>query len=290
MARASYPGRNGLIAFDVFKVSGGPIGEEDADDQRIRLFDPRTRRFVRSELCDFGRAYGCQEGAPVFAPGGRTLAFLRTIGNPDGTGPIRSEVTLARSDGSHDRGIYVNGGAVSWSPNAARLVFQGRQGNRLVSVRRDGRGLRHLTKGANPDWSTRNQIVFQREHPGFGAGVDIYAMARNRDRVRRLTDNRRSINPSWSPDGRRIAYDSSRPRPGIYVMRADGRAKRLILGGDAYAPTWSPDGKRIAFARGNGLFVARTDGSRPRRLYTVPPGGVRGPIFQISWQPLPKRR
>lgn len=289
VAHASFPGRNGLIAFDVFKVSGGPIGEENADDQRIRLIDPRTKRFARSELCDFGQAFGCQEGAPAFAPGGKRLAFIRTTGNPDGTGPIRSNVTVAHSDGSQARAIYANGGGMAWSPTGARLVFRGRQGNELVSVRRDGSGLRRLPNGSTPDWSTRNRIVFVRAHPGFGTGADIYAMPAGGEAVRRLTYNRRSIGPSWSPDGRRIAYDSSRPRDGIYTMAADGTGKRLIIR-HGYGPAWSPDGREIAFARGNGLFVARSDGSRVRRLHTVPRSEVVSPIRGISWQPLPRRR
>lgn len=291
VAQASFPGRNGLIAFDVFKVSFAPIGEEDEDDQRIRLINPRTKRVVQSKLCDFGRAFGCREGLPAFAPSGRSLAFRRTTGDPeappDENGPAFPTVTVARSDGSKARGIYANGGGMAWSPTGARLVFQGRRGNRLVTVRWDGSGLRRLPNGNSPDWSSRNQIVFQREHPGFAAGVDLYAMRAGGKRVRRLTYNRRSISPSWSPNGQRIAYYSGRARDGIYTMAADGSGKRLIMR-RGYEPTWSPDGKEIAFLRDRALFVADADGSRVRRVHTPPRSG--GSIGQISWQPLPRRR
>jgi len=58
--------------------------------------------------------------------------------------------------------------------------------------------------------------------------------------------------PTWSPDGRRIAFSASR-RVGddtdIYVMHADGSRLRRWLGTprDDGAPDWSPDGSTIAF-------------------------------------------
>lgn len=76
--------------------------------------------------------------------------------------------------------------------------------------------------------------------------------------------------PSWSRDGRKIAFASDRDgRYGIYVMRADGtRSHRLLVSdrGNA-APSWSPDGRWIVFSEGvAGLYVTSADGRRVRRL------------------------
>ena len=59
-----------------------------------------------------------------------------------------------------------------------------------------------------------------------------------------------STNPLWSPDGRRIAFTSSRSgKNNLWLIRADGgEAERLTdvkSGVDGFA--WSPDGKQIAF-------------------------------------------
>jgi dipeptidyl aminopeptidase/acylaminoacyl peptidase len=63
-------------------------------------------------------------------------------------------------------------------------------------------------------------------------------------------------NPSWSRDGRHIAFNSwGGHSPNLYVVDPDGRDLRLVLRGATIsshigwvdAPVWSPDGTQIAF-------------------------------------------
>jgi Tol biopolymer transport system component len=70
--------------------------------------------------------------------------------------------------------------------------------------------------------------------------------------------------PAWSPDGRKIAFQSKRRfgsnagKGEIYVMNADGSGKRNLTRNRAQdgSPSWSPDGRRIG-------FVSNRDGRRP---------------------------
>src|SRR5919108_5410309 len=79
--------------------------------------------------------------------------------------------------------------------------------------------------------------------------------------------------PSWSPDGKRIAFTANVSGSlDVYVApRRGGTPKRLTKGraNDAL-PTWSPDGRRIAFVSDRGgdveIYVMNTDGSHQRRL------------------------
>jgi Tol biopolymer transport system component len=93
--------------------------------------------------------------------------------------------------------------------------------------------------------------------------------------------------PSWSPDGRQIAFTSFRHGNGeIYVMRADGSAKRRLTTNTAHDDhaQWSPDGTRIAFAStrdGNyEIYVMNADGSATRRLTNDPQSD-----YAPTWSP-----
>jgi TolB protein len=97
--------------------------------------------------------------------------------------------------------------------------------------------------------------------------------------------------PTWRPDGRALAFVTSRRgAPGIYLVNDDGtRIRPLIARGGTGTgdPAFSPDGRFIAYTRafrGNDLLVARADGSDPRRLIRNGRENV-----QPTWSPDGKR-
>jgi Tol biopolymer transport system component len=69
-------------------------------------------------------------------------------------------------------------------------------------------------------------------------------------------DGTSSVRPSWSPDGMRIAFQTSQDNAyKVYTMAADGSDRQPVTQGknDDRHPTWSPDGKMLAFDTGTEL-------------------------------------
>ncbi len=96
------------------------------------------------------------------------------------------------------------------------------------------------------------------------------------------------IEPAYSPDGKKIAFDSLRSGGSeLYIMNADGTdVKRLTFSiGDDAAPHFSPDGRQIVFTSGREggqfeVYKMNVDGSAQTRLTFNP--GVDG---RASWSP-----
>jgi Tol biopolymer transport system component len=179
-----------------------------------------------------------------------------------------------------------------------RIVFlaYGTTGFVLWTMRADGTGARRVTRfhdvaEAEPEWSPDGRkIAFSRSdrchtEPSYLCNRIWTVNADGSDAQRLiprqlpglLANRAVSFNaPTWSPDGRRIAYEQSiweSQRSNLYVMNADGSGRRRLTRlRNARSPAWSPDGAAIAFTHrperpGNReIFVLTLKTGKLRRL------------------------
>jgi Tol biopolymer transport system component len=276
-ADATFPGRNGKLAYTVV-LDKGDCGELiDCFDQRIWLLNPRLGN--PAQLAIECQERDCDDKAAAWSPDGRQIAFNRGAFSPD------SGLLVALADGTGPRRV-ANGDHPAWSPDATRLAFDGRSDVFVVGV--DGSGQRRLTYrgGLYPDWSSTDRIVFERASPFRLRG--LYAVNPDASGLRRVTWHA-DEHPDWSPDGRRLAFGRVYKRGEGFVREVallrprGGRVRRLTHGGGE-RPAWSPDGERIAFVRGRRLMVL-TLGTRKLRTLV----SLRGRLSfgGLDWRPRP---
>ena len=111
--------------------------------------------------------------------------------------------------------------------------------------------------------------------------LDIVTAALNGTERQQLTQDRETQHePSWSPDGTRIAF-LWRWVP--HTMAADGSDVRNLAGemtAVSEPAAWSPDGTRLAFRESvtEDLYVVGADGSNLTRV-------AEGPVGRPAWSP-----
>ena len=161
-------------------------------------------------------------------------------------------------------------GGLSWEAWEPRIAFTSdRDGNReIYTVTADGGSVQRLThdpgRDENAAWSPAwTRLAFQSDR---GGNWDIYSLraactasgtdTRAECDLRQLTSSPGDdLLPAWSPDGRSIAFVSTRDgNPEIYVMDSDGGNQRRLTfhpSGD-WRPAWLPDSAALVFVSDRG--------------------------------------
>jgi hypothetical protein len=189
----------------------------------------------------------------------------------------------------------------SWSPDGTRIAFASdRDGDfeiYVIPANGGGQAERLTDNGVDdllPTWSPDgSQIAFVRATPGLGNALlqvladqppggmtlgglesDIWILRTVSQAESALTDDASlDLFPSWSPDGRTIAFTSNRSgNLEITLIEPSGQNRRVVANhpGVDLSPAWSPAGDRLVFAsRRSGtleLWTVNGDGSGLARL------------------------
>ena len=234
--------------------------DDDTSEPRARIYqvgldssngDGRSQPFTQ----------GNNDGHPRFSPDGAILAFLRAgAGHTDST----RQVWLMPAGGGEAAPLTDMPGGVrefAWAPDSSRLA--------VVS---DVSPEDHPEKPDLPTTREVHRIRYRHDAIGWrgDSHFHLFLVDASTAACVQLTDGDwDDMAPSWSPDGRRLAFISGRSGSRdvtatneIYVVEVpdgvdpDGEAPEPELWSrdltDVAAVSWAPDGRRLLAAGGSG--------------------------------------
>ncbi len=217
------------------------VGTIDADDTRELMQTSSNAAYA------LGHIFWVRDGFLMARPFDAARLELTGDGFPVGEEALSQPNYWSGAFGVSNAGtlIFQQGG-----PSSTALSWYDREGAVLGTIGDVGRyGYIRLS----PD-DTRLAVSVKPQDSGNG---DIWVFDVERNVGSRLTfAESNESSPVWSPDGRRIAFQSNRGGPGdIYVRAADGTGEAELLyssESNDEAWSWSSDGKHIAMNHSEG--------------------------------------
>jgi hypothetical protein len=302
LTRIFDPDRRDVVGGRPFGSTGAIVTCADETGQHLCRIDPDAlaRGATSGDFVYLTDLSGEAVAKPAVSPDGATVVFERFD-----HGTARSELWTIRPDGTDLRRLTrIESGLTeaSWGPTGllVAIASYGVSEDASLAILDPSSGpsprvatidLPGLTFPSRPRWSPDNQRILFSARASASRITDLYTVAIDGSKLTNITNSAETeYAPSWSPDGRSIAFwvgspsgdeiricpvDCSTPRP---LSDPEGRPIYGAL------PVWSPDGNWIASPigdadRDSAIRAIRIDGTEVRTLAT--------PAGEIAWIPVP---
>jgi Tol biopolymer transport system component/DNA-binding winged helix-turn-helix (wHTH) protein len=254
----------------------GHIGGDTAP--RVLVISPETFE-VRAITSPPDMSRGDQ--TPAFSPDGAWIAFARR------DAVFQEDVYLISSDGKGERRLTTGQGRIvglDWMPDGESLIISTSRSHdyQLWQLHIGDGSLTWMpTRGdrvTRPSVARNGRTLVYENQPVSG---NIYRLPSPLETATEklepaplILSTRLDTEPTYSPDGSRIAFQSTRTgHPEIWICDANGANPRCLTsfeGSPLYNPCWSPDGRRIVVSvLADSLFTAHVidlAGGPPRRI------------------------
>jgi eukaryotic-like serine/threonine-protein kinase len=193
--------------------------------------------------------------------------------------PVVEGVKIGASNGDADFAVS-NNGTLVFQPGTLtsfqnNLLWMDRSG-KTTSITEEVRP--YTFPAISPD-GKRIALILQ------GSSFDVWVYDLERDTLTKVSFGADDYRPHWSPDGKMIAYDSSKSgHQQVYVKRSVAQSAEIMVTDGPESKElygWTPDGHEIIFGRLNkdtgwDLYAAQVEGDHKVRPLVEAPFNQKG--------------
>ncbi len=208
--------------------------------------------------------------SPADMPRGRVAYSIAT-----GEAPDQHSIWATNANGVGSRLLADTALWPAFSPDGRQIAYYRMRESGIYVAESDGTGAHRVIPYSDTccvQWSPDSKrLTYFRGNLKLGGGI-FTAEADGSN----ITEIVQGFNPSWSPDGSRIAYTTCQPNTstcGLFLFDLKSKTPTILTHDNGANPQWSPRGDRLVYQADDGkghvnVFMVNADGSGIKQMTT----------------------